>query len=208
MRCLWLVLLGLGLISPRAAEALVIMGDIEPGEISLGYGWSQEPEFRKLLALHPHIGGTFMDAPTWWSGHYSAEYYNQGDGDELQRVVHALDKLGGDNVKIVIVESEAYWERDNLVMRDALQPYDWSLRFSETKIRDEAQRKLYSRQIINAPTVVLTIYDSDQLDLTSLWVPYRLLANPRIPAAAQVVGQDSPADALHAIARTTRLDKK
>jgi|GEM_PF-6795216 len=204
MRCLWLVLLGLGLMSPRAAEALVIMGDIEPGEISLGYGWAQEPEFRKLLAIYPHIGGSFMDAPTWWNGHYSAEYVFQGDGDELQKVVHALDQLGGDHVKIVIVQGEGFWERDNLVLRTGPQMYDWSLRFSETKILDAAQRKLYPQQIINEPTVVLTIYDSDQLDLAALWLPYRLLANPRIPPAAQVVGQDSPADALHAIARTQR----
>ncbi|MBI1347437.1 hypothetical protein GC163_14255 [bacterium] len=204
MRGLWLALLGLVLMSPRTADALVIMGDIEPGQILLSYGWAQEAQFRELLAIHPHIGGKFMDAPSWWDGHYSAEYFYQGDSGELQKVIHALDKLSCDNVKIVIVQGEGFWEPDNLVRQPGPQMYDWSLQFSETKIRDAAQQRLYRQMIINEPIVVLAVYDSDQLDLTSLWVPYRLLVNPRIPSAAQVVGQEPPADALHAIARTKR----
>jgi hypothetical protein len=203
---LFIVVLGTVIALPQSAQALVIFGDIPPGTVKLGYGWDIEPDLQKLLKEHRHIAGHFTDAPTWWDGCFFAEYLYQGREPQLQRLIDDLDRLGYAHTKIVVAHAEGMWDGNRLTGNRHAVAYDWSLSFSETKMRDPAKYKHDGKTVINQPIIVLRIYLGDRLDRARLRIPSRLLETPNLPGGYQVINTDGPVDALHALARAARRD--
>lgn len=190
----------------QSAHALVFFGDIPPGTIKLGYGWNIEPELTDLLKRHRHVAGHFTDAPTWWDGHFSAEYLYQGREPQLQKLIDDLDELIYPHVKVVIADAEGMWDGNRLTGHKRAVAYDWSLMLSETKMRDPAKYSHSGKSVINEPTIVLRIYLGDRLDRKRLRVPSKLLEIANLPSGYHVINTDGPVDALHALARAARRD--
>lgn len=190
----------------QSAHALVFFGSIPPGTVKLGYGWPMEPELTALLETHRHVAGHFTDAPTWWDGHFTAEYLYQGREPQLQKLIDDLDRLVYPHVKIIVSEAEGMWDGNRLTGHKHSVAYDWSLTLSETKMRDPVKYKHDGQSVINLPIVVLRVYLGDRLDRNRLNLPQRLLETPHLPSGSQVINTDGPVDALHALARAARRD--
>jgi hypothetical protein len=197
-----LILVGL---SP-SAHALVFFGDIPPGTVELGYGWPIEPELKLLVERQRHVAGHFTDAPTWWDGHFTAEYFYQGREAAPQRLIDDLDRLIYPHVKVIVAEAEGMWDGNRLAGHNHAVAYDWSLTLSETRMRNPAQYNHNGKSVINEPIVVLRIYLGDRLDRSRLRIPRGLLETPNLPGGHQVINTDGPVDALHALARAARRD--
>lgn len=193
---------------PLRADALAFVGEIERGVIHLGDGWAEEEAFTQLLKVRRAVGGHFLDAPAWWNGHFTADYYYQGNEADVQAVIDALAALKHPHVKVMLIPGEeGFWDNEFSFPWPQTLAYDWSLTFSQTKMNDPAKYKHDGKFIINEPVVVLRVYLGDRLNPQKLRVPERLQSNPQIPTAVRVVGRDNPADALHAIARAQRAER-
>ena len=178
----------------------MISGEIAPGEIELAPFVDETARLSELIRLAPHVGGEYLDAPTWWDGHFSAEYYYRAHPGELQQLIHQLTQFPEATCRIEIVPEEGFREGNLLVHRERYLSYDWSLQISQTRIRDFSK---YPREIptsFNKPVVVLKIYDSEFLDRTDLWLPYRLLT----PTVIEAPESTRPASALEALSRADR----
>jgi hypothetical protein len=209
MKRLWHGLLLVGFILtalPQSAHALVFHGRIPPGTVKLGYGWNIEPELQALLKNHRHVAGHFTDAPTWWDGHFTAEYLYQGREPELQKLIDDLDGLIYPHVKIVVADAEGMWDGNRLSGHKQSIAYDWSLTLSETKMDNPAKYQHDGNSIVNEPIVLLRVYLSDRLDRSRLRIPQKLLDTPNLPSGYQIINTDGPVDALHALARAAKRD--
>jgi hypothetical protein len=204
-RCAWILVVAAALWS-QPAHALVFVGDIPPGSVKLGDGWNIEPELQALLKSHRHIAGYFTDAPTWWDGHFTAEYLYQGRERQLQTLIDDLDGLIYPHVKIVVSKAEGMWDGNRLTGHTQAIAYDWSLTLSETKMKNPAKYQHDGKSVVNEPIVVLRIYLDDRLDPNRLRIRQQLLDTPNLPSGYQVIDTDRPVDALHALARAARRD--
>jgi hypothetical protein len=194
------VTLAVFVASSRPAEALVIAGPIMPGQVAFGYDWPEKDAFTDLLKLRPCVGGHFIDAPTWWDGHYAATYLIRGKEADLQQQIDQFDQLKLPGTKVLIHEGEGFDGPNKFFGSTEVVCYDWELTLSETK-NTSGRHKLLPG--MNERQVMLVIHLGTRLDRAQLKIPEWM--------KPQVLGLDDsvkalPADALHALARAARDD--
>jgi hypothetical protein len=190
----------------QSAHALVFFGDIPPGTVKLGYDWNIEPELQALLKNHRHVAGHFTDAPTWWDGHFTAEYLYQGCEPEVQKLIDDLDRLIYPHVKVVVADAEGMWDGNRLTNPKTSIAYDWSLTLSETKMDNPVKYQHDGKSVVNEPIIVLRVYLGDRMERSRLRIPQKLLGTPHLPSGYQVINTAGPVDALHALARAARQE--
>jgi hypothetical protein len=188
------------LASSGSALALVIAGPIKPGGMHFGYDWPEKEAFSDLLKIRPCVGGHYIDAPTWWDGHYAATYLIRGNEADLQKQIDRLDQLKLPGTTVLIHEGEGFDDPNKFFGNTEVVCYDWKLTLSETK-NTSGRHKLLPG--MNERQVMLVIHLGTRLDRTRLKIPEWM--------KPQVLGLDDsvkalPADALHALARAARED--
>jgi hypothetical protein len=189
---------------PAPARALVMSGPVKPGQIVLGHGWPEEEAFRELLKQHTAIGGHFMDAPTWWDGHYSVTYLYRGREVAAQRMINDLNRLKLAGTTVMIVDDEGFENANRFHGTKETVSYDWNLSFSETRA-ERANVKVLPG--MNSRQVRMVIYLGKRMDRTKLRVPEWMQPKPVVLEGAPAPTTDyGPACALQAIARAARND--
>ncbi len=184
--------------------ALVIAGPVNPGQIVLGHGWPEEEAFRELLKLQPSVGGHFIDAPTWWDGHFAVTYLYCGREVTVQRMINELNRLKLPNTTVMIVEDEGFeWPNNFMGTKEAVA-FDWNVTFSETRAV-RADREVLPG--MNARQIRMTIYLGDRLQRQKLripeWMQPKLVVVEGSPKPDTEYG---PVSAFQAIARAARED--
>lgn len=204
-----LVVLGVVLAAASPVHALVIAGGVKPGTIILGHGWPEEEAFRELLKLQDAVGGQFIDAPTWWDGHFSVTYLYRGREVALQRMINELNRLKLEGTTVMVVEDEGFDWPNQFYGNKEFIAYDWNLTLSETKSgRADADVKKFIPGM-NSRRVQMTIYLGTRLDRTKLRVPEWMQPKPVvIPGISQPPPnvEPGPVSALQAIVRAARDD--
>lgn len=192
------------LILPATAHALVISGPIKPGHIMLGNGWPEEEAFRELLKLQESVGGHFIDAPTWWDGHFAVTYLYRGREVTAQRMINELNRLKLRNTTVMIVEEEGFDGPNNFLGTREPVCYDWKLTFSETRAVRVDREVLPG---MNARQIHMTIYLGDRLNRQKLRIPDWM--QPKLMVVEGSPNPDTeygPVSAFQAIARAARDD--
>lgn len=193
------------LASSRPADALVIAGPIQPGKIALGYGWPEAEALTEILKLQPTVGGHYIDAPTWWDGHYAATHLYRGKTADLQRLIDALDKLKLPGTKVFVDNGEGFDGPNHFYGTNETLCYDWQLTLSETRNRGGRHKLLPG---MNERQILLVVHLGTRLDRNQLKVPEWMTLKVVVDsgAAPPPTVEFGPADALHALARAARDD--
>lgn len=188
----------------QPAYAWVMFGPVKPGQIVLGRGWPEEEAFRELLKQHTSIGGHFIDAPTWWNGHYSVTYLYRGREVSAQRMINDLNRLRLEGTTVMIVDDEGFENANRFNGTKETVSYDWNLSFSETRA-ERANVKVLPG--MNSRQVRMVIYLGTRLDRAKLRIPGWMQPKPVVSEGAPTPTVDyGPACALQAIARAARDD--
>ncbi len=192
------------LASAQPVFALVIFGPVKPGQIVLGHGWPEEEAFRDLLKQHTAIGGHFMDAPTWWDGHYSVTYLYRGREVAAQRMINDLNRLKLEGTTVMVVEDEGFDGPNRFFGSSETIAYDWDVTFSET-ISVRADREILPG--MNARQIQMTIHLGTRLDRTKLRIPEWMLPKLVVVEAGPKPDVEyGPVSAFQAFARAARDD--
>jgi len=192
-----------GLMCPAPAHALVIFGCVKPGDVVLGHGWPEEDAFRELLKTQESVGGHFIDAPTWWQGHFAVTYLYQGREVAAQRMINELNRLKLPHTTVMILNDEAFETPNRLGAEDAVA-FDWDLTFSETRAERGDKEILPG---MNGRQIRMTIHLGDRLSRQKLRIPEWM--QPELVPAESGPKPDadySPVSAFEAIARAARND--
>lgn len=192
------------LLITTPAQALVMSGPVKPGTVVLGNSWPEEEAFRELLKLQESVGGHFIDAPTWWDGHFSVTYLYRGREVTLQRMINELNRLKHPGTTVIIVDDEGFDGPNGLKGTRKALAYDWNLSFSETRA-ERADRKIEPG--MNCRQVRMTIYLGNRLDRKKLRIPEWM--QPKLVAwegGPQPDTEPGPVSAFQAIARAARDD--
>ena len=188
----------------RPAHALVIAGGVKPGQIVLGHAWPEEEAFRELLKLQDAVGGHFMDAPTWWDGHFSVTYLYRGREVALQRMINELNRLKLEGTTVFVVEDEGFDGPNKFFGSKDPIAFDWNLSFSETKAVRGDREVLKG---MNTRQIRMTIYLGNRLDRKKLRIPEWM--QPKLvvwEGGPQPDSEPGPVSAFQAIARAARDD--
>lgn len=183
------------------AHALVFSGPVKPGQIVLGHGWPEEDAFRALLKTQDAVGGHFIDAPTWWDGHFSVTYLYRGREVTAQRMINELNRLKLPGTTVMVVDDEGFDGPDGLRGSRKAIAYDWNLTLSETKSEKDVRPGMNARQIR------MTIFLGTRLDRTKLRIPEWM--QPKLVVVEGGPKPDTeygPVSAFQAIARAARDD--
>lgn len=198
-------IVALGLLSVATpAFALVFSGSVKPGQIVLGHGWPEEGAFRDLLKTQDAVGGHFIDAPTWWDGHFSVTYLYRGREVAAQRMINELNRLKLPGTTVMVVDDEGFDGPNGLRGSRKAIAYDWNLTLSETK-SERADREVLPG--MNARQIRMTIYLGTRLDRAKLRIPEWM--QPKLVAVEGGPKPDTdygPVSAFQAIARAARDD--
>ena len=186
------------------ADALVFSGSIKPGQVVLGHGWPEEDAFRALLKTQDAVGGHFIDAPTWWDGHFAATYLYRGREVALQRMINELNRLKLPGTTVMVVDDEGFDGPNQFFGSKEAMAYDWNLTLSETKsIR--ADREVLKG--MNERQIRMTIYLGNRLDRKKLRIPEWMQAKMVvIEGGPPPDTEPGPVSAFQAIARAARDD--
>ncbi len=186
------------------AFALVMAGPIKPGHIVLGHGWPEEDAFRELLKSQDAIGGHFMDAPTWWDGHFSVTYLYRGREVAAQRMINELNRLKLPNTTVMIVEDEGFEGPNQFLGTKEATSFDWNITFSETRAV-RADREVLPG--MNERQVRMTIFLGGRLNRQKLRIPEWM--RPKlvvVEGGPKPDTESGPVSAFQAIARAARDD--
>ncbi len=201
-------IVALGLLSTATpAFALVIAGPIKPGHIVLGHGWPEEDAFRQLLKMQECVGGHFMDAPTWWDGHFSVTYLYRGREVAAQRMINELNRLKLEGTTVMVVEDEGFDGPNNFFGNREALAYDWNVTFSETKSGRENANANKVLPGMNTRQVRMVIHLGTRLERTKLripeWMQPKLVV---VEGGPKPDGEYGPVSAFQAMARAARDD--
>ncbi len=201
-RLLALSIIAISLLpSATPAFALVIAGPIKPGQIVLGHGWPEEDAFRALLKTQDAVGGHYMDAPTWWDGHFSVTYLYRGREVTVQRMINELNRLKLPGTTVLVVDDEGFDGPNGLRGSRKAIAYDWNLTLSETKSERDVLPGMNARQIR------MTIFLGTRLDRTKLRIPEWMQPKPVVlTGPLRPEPEYGPVSAFQAIARAARED--
>lgn len=192
------------LLITTPAQALVMSGPVKPGTIVLGHSWPEEDAFRELLKSQDAVGGHFLDAPTWWDGHFSVTYLYRGREVALQRMINELNRLKLPGTMVMVVEGEGFEGPNKFFGSREPIAYDWNLTLSETK-SVRADREVLKG--MNERQIHMTIYLGSRLDRKKLripeWMQQKLFVTVSGPKPDTEPG---PVSAFEAIARAARDD--
>jgi len=183
------------------AEALVFSGSVKPGQIVLGHGWPEEDAFRELLKTQDAVGGHFIDAPTWWDGHFSVTYLYRGREVTAQRMINELHRLKLPGTTVMVVDDEGFDGSNGLRGSRKAIAYDWNLTLSETKSERDVLPGMNARQIR------MTIFLGTRLDRSKLRIPEWM--QPKLVVVEGGPKPDTeygPVSAFQAVARAARDD--
>lgn len=201
----WFLLIAATAVTvPQSAYALVFSGPIKPGQVVLGHGWPEEDAFRKLLQTQDAVGGHFIDAPTWWDGHFSVNYLYRGREVAAQRVINELNRLKLPGTTVMVVDDEGFDGPNPFFGTKGAVAYDWNLTLSETK-SVRADREVLPG--MNARQIHMTIYLGTRLDRSKLRIPEWMQPKPVVLTGGPKPDTEyGPVSAFHAIARAARDD--
>lgn len=186
------------------AEALVFSGSVKPGQIVLGHGWPEEDAFRELLKTQDAIGGHFIDAPTWWDGHFAVTYLYRGREVTAQRMINELNRLKLPGTTVMVVDDEGFDGPSVFHGSQKAIAYDWNLTLSETK-SVRADRDVLPG--MNARQIRMVIYLGTRLDRAKLRIPEWMQPKPVVLTGGPKLDPDyGPVSAFQAIARAERDD--
>lgn len=192
------------LCSAMPAFALVFSDSVKPGQIVLGHAWPEADAFRDLLKTQDAVGGHFIDAPTWWDGHFSVTYLYCGREVAAQRMINELNRLKLPGTTVIVVDDEGFDGPNGLRGGRKAIAYDWNLTLSETK-SERADREVLPG--MNARQIRMVIYLGTRLDRTKLRIPEWMQPKPVVLTGGPKPDPDyGPVSAFQAIARAARDD--
>lgn len=192
-----------GLTYPTTAHALVMFGPVKPGNIVLGHDWPEEDALRELLKIQDSVGGHFIDAPTWWQGHFAVTYLYQGREVAAQRMINELNRLKLPHTTVMILDDEAF-ETPNRLGTETAVAFDWDLTFSETRMERGDKEALPG---MNVRQIRMTIHLGDRLSRRKLRIPEWMQPKWFPVEGAPAPDTDyGPVSTFQAIARAARDD--